>query len=95
MRAFELLPVGPGERIISPVADEILSMIARIDRLTEQVKGSGGGLPLLRELERAIDALEEQTRRYLGLLPDPAGEDPFAFRLAEDGTLVLVWIERS
>ena len=94
MRAFELLPVGPGERIISPVADEIRSVIARIDRLTEQVRSSDGPY-LFYELERAVDELEERTRLYLGLVPDPEGEDPFAFRLAEDGTLVLVWIERS
>ena len=93
MRAFEVLPVQPGERIIGPVADEIRSVIARIDRLTEQVRGPRGGLPLLYELERAVDDLEERTRLYLGLPPDPEREYPYAFRRAEDSTLVLVWTE--
>jgi len=95
MRVFEVLPVQPGERIIGPVADETQSLIARIDRLTERAKGSGGELPLLHELKRAVDELEERTRVYLGLVPDPEGEYPFAFRRAQDGTLVLVWVEHS
>jgi len=89
---FEVLPVQPGERIVGPVPNEIQSLIARIDRLTEQVRGSGGELPLLHELKRAADELEERARLYLGLPPDPEGEDPFAFRRVEDGTLVLVWL---
>jgi hypothetical protein len=92
MRVFEILPVQPGERIIGPVADEIRSMIARIDRLTEQVKRSGGGLLLFHDLKRAVGELEERTRLYLGLPPDPEREYPYAFRWAEDGTLVLVWL---
>lgn len=48
---FEVLPIQPGERIVGPaVPDEIQSLIARIDRLTEQVRGSGGGLLLFRDL---------------------------------------------
>ena len=47
---FEVLPVQPGERIFGPVPDEIQSLIVRIDRLTEQVRGSGGGLLLFRDL---------------------------------------------
>ena len=65
-------------------------MIAQIDRLTEQVRGSGGGLPFLHELKRATDELEERTRLYLGLPPDLESEDPVAFRRVEDGTLVVV-----
>lgn len=95
MRVFEVLPVQPGELIIGPVADELLGLITRIDRLTEQVRGSGGGLPLLYQLERAVDDLEERTRLYLGLPPDPEREYPYAFRRAEDATLVLVWTEAS
>ena len=95
MRVFEVLPVQPGERIIGPVPDEIRSVIARIDHLTEQVRGSCDGLHLLYELERAMDDLEERTRLYLGLVPDSEGEDPYAFRRAEDETLVLVWTELS
>ena len=43
-----------------------------------------------RDLKRAVGELEERARLYLGLPPDPEGEDPFAFRRVEDGTLVLV-----
>jgi hypothetical protein len=50
LRVFEVLPIQPGERIVGPVPDEIQSLIARIDRLTEQVRGSGGGLLLFRDL---------------------------------------------
>lgn len=91
MRVFEVLPVQAGERIVGPVPDQIRSVIARIDHLTEQIRGSGDGLRLLYELERAVIGLEERTRLYLGLVPHSEGEDPYAFRRAEDGTLVLVW----
>jgi hypothetical protein len=77
------------------VADELLGLIARIDRLTEQVKRSGGGLLLFHDLKRAVGELEERTRLYLGLPPDHEGEYPFAFRRVEDGTLVLVSVEPS
>jgi len=82
---------NPGERIIGPVADELLGLIARIDRLTEQVSG----LLLSYDLKRAVGEVEERTRLYLGLPLDPEGEHPFAFRRAEDGTLVLVSVEPS
>ena len=49
--------------------DEIQSLIARIDRLTERVRGSGGGLPLFHDLERAVGELEERARLYLDSLP--------------------------
>jgi len=41
---------------------------------------------------RAVGELEERTRLYPRLPPDPDGEDPFAFGRVEDGTLVLVWL---
>ncbi len=84
---------NPGGRIVDPVPVEIQSLIARIDRLTEQVgEGSGGGLRQFRDLKGAVGELEERARLYLGLAPDPEGEDPCAFRRVEDGTLVLVWL---
>ena len=92
MRVFEILPVNPGERIIGPVADELLGLIARIDSLSEQGRGSGVGLLLFHDLKRAVDELEERVRLCLGLPPDPEREYPYAFRRAEDGTLVLVWL---
>lgn len=66
MRVFEILPVQPGERSIGPVADEIRSVIARLDRLSERVRGSGGGRPLLYELKRPTDELEERARLCSG-----------------------------
>ncbi|MFZ1060176.1 MAG: DUF169 domain-containing protein [Candidatus Rokuibacteriota bacterium] len=82
MREFEVLPVQRGERIIGPAPDEIRSVIARVDRLSEQVRSSDGPY-LFYELERAVDDLEEWIRLYLGLVPDPEGEDPFAFSADE------------
>lgn len=90
MRVFDVLPVQSGERIIGPVPDEIQSLIARIYRLTEQVRESGARLPVFHELQRAIDELEERTHLDLGFLPDPEGEYSFAFRRTEDGTVVVV-----
>ena len=81
---------NPGERIVGPVPDEIQSLIARVDRLTEQGRGSGGGLPLFHDLERAVGELEERARLHLDSLPIRKREDPFAFRRVEDGTLALV-----
>ena len=58
---FEGLAVQPGERIAGPLPVEIQSLIARIDHLTEQVRGSGGGLLLFHDLKRAVRRVEDGT----------------------------------